>query len=279
MNQKIASASPNGDAGALEDQRQASIASLSQLIGVNQVTTESNGITLTTGDGAPLVSGGQSFALQTAVVGGATHVLAGPGRVDVTSSITGGSLGGVLAARQQISTTTSQLDQLAYGIGSAVNTQNEAGLDGNGNLGTVIFALPTSSSGTARAIAVATTDPKSIAAAAVGEGATGNSNATALAGLASTAAISGQTPSAFFASFLSQLGNAAAAANSDSTVQQAVLTQLTSQRNAVSGVSLDEEAANLTQYQRSYQAAAKVFSIVDQLLADAINLGTQSAVS
>ena len=62
-------------------------------------------------------------------------------------------------------------------------------------------------------------------------------------------------------------------------MQQASLRQLTSLRDATSGVSLDQEAANLTQYQRSYQAAAKVFSIIDQLLADALNMGVSSAVS
>ena len=280
LNQQIAAASPNGDAGPLEDQRQAIIAKLSQLIGVHQVSTENNGITLTTANGAALVIGGQSYALQTAVVGGATHVLAGTGATDVTASVTGGSLGGVLAARDhQLNAIANTLDVLAYGIGTAVNTQNAAGLDGNGNPGSAIFSLPGSASGAAGAITVATSDPKSIAAASVGEGLTGGGNAVALAGLANGPTVSGQTPSGFFASFLSEIGNTVSTATSDSTVQQATLTQLTSQRDAVSAVSLDQEAANLTQYQRSYEAAAKVFSIVNQLLADAINLGVQSAVS
>jgi flagellar hook-associated protein 1 FlgK len=50
-------------------------------------------------------------------------------------------------------------------------------------------------------------------------------------------------------------------------------------RDGLSAVNLDTEAANLTTYQRSYQAAAQVFTIVDQLLAAAINLGTQTTVS
>jgi flagellar hook-associated protein 1 FlgK len=44
-------------------------------------------------------------------------------------------------------------------------------------------------------------------------------------------------------------------------------------------VSLDQEAANLTQYQRSYEAAAHVFSIVNTLLASAINLGQGATVA
>jgi flagellar hook-associated protein 1 FlgK len=280
LNQKISSISPNGDAGSLEDQRQTAIAQLSQLVGLDQITTEQNGITLTTSSGAVLVGGNQSYPLSTSQVSGTTHILAGPDATDVTASITGGSLGGILQARDQVLPTfTSDLDNLAYAIGTQVNTQNAAGLDGSGNPGGAIFTLPGSAAGAAGSIALATSDPSTIAAAAVGEGATGNGNAIALAGLANGTIVGGKTPSSFYASFLAQLGTAASSATSDNTVQQAALTQLTSQRDAISGVSLDQEAANLTQYQRSYEAAAKVFSIVDQLLADALNLGVSAAVS
>jgi flagellar hook-associated protein 1 len=44
-------------------------------------------------------------------------------------------------------------------------------------------------------------------------------------------------------------------------------------------VSLDTEAANLTQYQRSYQAEAKLLAVLNQIMTDAINLGTNTAVS
>ena len=57
------------------------------------------------------------------------------------------------------------------------------------------------------------------------------------------------------------------------------MTQLTSQRDSLSGVSLDEEASNRTQYQRSYEAAAKVFSIVDSIMASALNLGVETTVT
>ena len=279
LNQQISAASPNGDAGVLEDQRQAAIAQLSQLIGLDQISTQQNGITLATNSGVVLVSAGQSYALATSQIAGVTHVLAGPDAVDVTATISGGSLGGIVQARGQLAAFGSELDNLAYAVGSQVNTQNAAGLNGNGVAGAAIFTLPASAAGAAGAIALTGSDPASIAAASVGEGKTGNGNAVALAGLASGVAVNGQTASSFYASFLAQLGGAVSSATSDADVQQSALTQLTTLRDATSGVSLNQEAANLTQYQRSYQAAAKVFSIVDQLLADALNLGVSSAVS
>lgn len=280
LNQQIASTSTHGDAGALEDQRQLAITQLSQYVGLNQMTTEGNGITLTTSNGAALVSGSQSFAMSTTEVAGTTHLLAGLSAQDVTSGLSGGQLGGVLQARdQELPTYANALDNLAYGIGSAVNQQNALGFDRNGNPGLAIFTLPASAAGAAASMQVATSDPNAIAAATSGEGSAGNGNAVTMAELSGTNLVGGQTASGFLASFLGQIGNDTAGASTDNSAQQAVLTQLTSQRNAISGVSLDEEAANLTQYQRSYEAAAKVFSIVNSLMASALNLGVQTTVS
>lgn len=278
LNQQIATISPNGDAGTLEDQRQLAIAQLSQYVGLDQMTTEANGITLTTANGAVLVSGTQSYALSTTQVAGQTDVIANG--QNITSGISGGQLGGVLQARDQnLPAYASALDNLAYGIGTAVNQQNALGIDGSGSPGGAIFTLPASAVGAAGSIQVATTDPKAIAAAATGEGSSGSSNAIALADLSTANIAGGQTASGFLASFLGQVGNDAAGATTGNSAQQATLTQLTSQRDSLSGVSLDEEASNLTQYQRSYQAAAKVFSIVNTIMASALNLGVETTVT
>jgi flagellar hook-associated protein 1 FlgK len=279
LDQQIASTSPDHDAGVLEDQRQQAIAQLSQYIGLTQISTEANGITLTTSNGAVLVSGAQAYTLSTTQISGKTHILAGSTGQDVTQGLTGGSLGGTLEARdQQLPMFQSSLDSLAYAIGTQVNQINAQGLDGNGNPGQSLFQLPAAATG-AGLIQVATTGPQVIAAAATGEGSTGNSNALLLAQLATGTVVAGQTPSSFYATLLGQIGSATEAATTDNAAQQATLTQLTTQRNALSSVSLDEEAANLTNYQRAYEAAAKVFSIVDQMMATALNLGVPTSVS
>jgi flagellar hook-associated protein 1 len=278
LNQQIASTSPDADTGALEDQRQLAITQLSQYVGLNQMTTESNGITLTTANGAVLVSGSKSFALSTTLVAGKTEVIAGG--QDVTSGLSGGQLGGVLQARdQELPAYSSALDNLAYGIGTAINTQNALGIDGSGNPGAAIFSLPASAAGAAASIQVATSDPQAVAAAAAGEGSSGSGNAIAMADLATANIVGAQTAPGFLASFLGQIGNDTAGATANNAAQQATLTQLTSQRNSLSGVSLDEEASNLTQYQRSYEAAAKVLSIVNTIMASALNLGVETSVS
>jgi flagellar hook-associated protein 1 FlgK len=280
LNTQITALSPNADAGTLEDQRQQAIAQLSQLVGLDQISTENNGITLTTSNGAVLVSGSQSFALSTSQVGGTTHILAGVGGQDVTSNLTGGDLGGVSQARdQQLPSYQSALDSLAFAVGTQVNQQNALGVDGNGNPGAALFSLPAAPAGAAALIQVATANPKAVAAAGTGEGSTGNTNASALANLSSANIVNGQTAMGFLASFLGQIGSDTAAATTNNSAQQTTLTQLTTQRDSLSGVSLDEEASNLTQYQRAYQAASQVFNIANSIMASAINLGVQTAVN
>ncbi len=268
LNGQIASISPGGDAGSLEDQRQAAIAQLSQYIGLDQISTGSNGITLTTSNGDILVGGNTAYALSTTTVGGVTNVLSGATNQDISGSITGGQLGGVLQARDQILPGyVSSLDTLVYGIAAAVNGVTEPGVDGNGNPGQSLFAIGPNSSWAASSIALAVNDPNLIVAATTGEGSSGNSSAQALAALSTASIFGGQTADDFFAAFLGQVGTAAASASSDSAAQQAALTQLTTQRDSLSGVSLDQEAANLTQYQKAYQAAAQVFSIGNTIMA------------
>jgi flagellar hook-associated protein 1 FlgK len=55
-----------------------------------------------------------------------------------------------------------------------------------------------------------------------------------------------------------------------------VLQQLKNQQSATSGVSLDEEATNLILYQRAYEAAARVMSVIDELTSTTIAMVTAS---
>ena len=171
LNEQIATQDPNGDAGVLEDQRQAAIAQLSQYIGLDQITTSDNGIQLTTTSGGLLVEGTLSYPLTASLVSGAVEITAGPENTDVTAGLTGGSLGGTLSAlNNAIPPISTALDTLAYTIASTVNAQNALGFDANGNPGGAIFNKLSTSAGQAASISVTTTNPDAIAAAGGGEG-------------------------------------------------------------------------------------------------------------
>lgn len=285
LNLEIQGNSPNSDAGALEDQRQLDLSQLSQFIGINQIKAENNGISITTATGEMLVSEGTSYPLTTGAVNGDTHFFIGT--TDVTSSIGsgGGELGGLITARDQdIPQTLASLDQLAYSISTQVNVLNNSGSDLNGNTGTAanplyIFSQPSSVVGSAANMSVIMTDPSRIAAASQGQGSGDNSNCVNLAALARQNIVSGLTPSGFYSNFVTALGATVAQVQTENAAQRASVTQLQTVRNALSRVNLNDQAAFMQQFERSYQAASQVFTILNTLMTSAINLGVETAVS
>jgi flagellar hook-associated protein 1 FlgK len=280
LNQQIMTTSPNSDAGTLEDQRQQDLSQLSQLIGINQITTENNGLAITTTSGALLLSGASSYQMTTGTVNGVTDFFVG--NTDITSQVAsgGGSLGGYLTARDQdIPSALSSLDQLAYSVSTAVNAQNNAGTDLNGATGANIFSQPTVVAGSAAGMSVVMTDPNQIAAAGAGDGTGDNSNAVAMAALANQSTVNGQTPTNYYANFVTTLGSTVSSVQTENTAQKASVTQLQTQNNALSGVNLNDEASAMTTFERSYQAASQVFAMLNTIMASALNLGQQTAVS
>ena len=285
LNLSIESSSPNSDAGTLEDQRQQDLSQLSQLVGINQVTTENNGLSVTTTSGQLLVSEGQNFQLTTGTVNGVTDFFLGG--TDITSQLAsgGGQLGGYLTARDvDISGALSSLDQLANSISTSVNAQNNAGTDLNGVTGTLanplyIFKEPAQVAGSAAAMSVIMTDPSQVAAAGAGNGTGDNSNAVAMAGLANGLIVNGQTPINYYSNFVSTLGSMVSEVQTENTAQNASVTQLQTQNNALSSVNLNDEAAAMSTLENSYQAASQVFTLLNTVMASALNLGQETAVA
>ncbi len=285
LNAQIQSTSPNADAGTLEDQRQQDISQLSQLIGINQVKTEDNGLAITTTSGQVLVDEGNSFQLTTGNVNGATDFFLGG--TDITSDLAagGGQLGGYLTARTvDIPTALNALDQLAYSISTTVNAQNNAGTDAYGATGTAlsplyIFNEPAAAGGSAANMSVVMTDPGQIAAAAAGAGTGDNSNAVTMANLAGQTVTGGQTPINYYSNFVSTLGATVSEVQTENTAQNASVTQLQTQNDALSSVNLNDEAAAMSTLENSYQAASQVFAMLNTVMAAALNLGDQTAVS
>lgn len=285
LNLEIQSASPNADAGTLEDQRQQDLSQLSKLIGINQVTTENNGLSITTTSGQLLVSEGQSFQVTTGTVSGVTDFFLGG--ADITSGLAtgGGQLGGYLTARDgDIPSALSSLDELAYNLSTAVNAQNNSGTDLNGATGTAanpldIFNEPAMVSGSASSMSVVMTDPSQIAAAGTGMGTGDNSNAVSIANVASQSIVAGQTPINYYSNFVSTLGATVSEVQTENTAQNASVTQLQTQNNALSSVNLNDEAAAMSTLETSYQAASQVFNILNTVMTSVLNLGVQTSVA
>lgn len=83
--------------------------------------------------------------------------------------------------------------------------------------------------------------------------------------------VTGTKTSSYFKDTVDRLGVQAQEANRVVTNQENLLASFEESRNSVSGVSIDEETANLIQYQHAYQANAKIISTLDQLLDVVVN--------
>jgi flagellar hook-associated protein 1 FlgK len=281
MNGEVSTANETGqNAGTFVDQRDQLINQLSGLVDVSEINAGNGSLTLTTTGGASLVVGNQSFQLNTQAdpTSGFQQVLSQGS--NITSSITGGSLGGAIQVRDTtIPSVLSSLDSLASNLEGSVNSVNQAGTDLNGAPGGIIFTPPPAGgSGAALEMNVAITDPAKIAASL--DGSTGdNSNITAMLAVQNQAIVNGQTPLSAYSNLVFQIGNNVSTAQSEVSGSQALIQQIQNQIGSVSGVSINEEAANLIQFQQAYQAAAQVASVINSLTATAINLGKSSGVS
>jgi len=103
-----------------------------------------------------------------------------------------------------------------------------------------------------------------------------NGIALQLAALASpttpTGQINGYSFTGYYGSLSAQIGEQTSDAQNQLTVQQQTVAQARSLRSQISGVSLNEEAAKLIQFQNAYQATAQTVNVLDTLTQDTINM-------
>ena len=276
VNQQVAAAASSGqNAGPFEDQRQQLINQLSNYIDVSEVDAGNNSLTLTTNSGSPLVVGGQSFQLTTKANPATGFQDVYSNSTDITSQITGGQLAGQIQIRdQEIPSLQSSLDTLAYNLGTKMNQQNRAGVDLNGLAGGDIFSVPAQVAGAAASIGVANSDPASIAASqGPPPGSPGdNTNANAMLALQNQAFVNGMTPANYYSNVVFQVGNDVSTAQTQQEAGGQVLLQLQNLQGGVSGVDINEEAANLIRFQNAYQASAQASAVIDSLMQTTINM-------
>ncbi len=260
------------DASIFVDQRDQLINQLSELVDVSVIKSDT-GLTLTTSNGTALVAGDKRFDFTTQLdVSGVQHIFSQG--ADITSKLTSGKLTGLLTVRDtKIPGLLTQLDTLAAGLSTAVNTAHRAGFDLSGTGGVNFFTAPPAGGvGAAAAMQVAITDPALVAASSDGSPGS-NGNAQALAAIHDQAVAAGQTAQDYYSNLVFGVGSDVANGAADLDAAGLVLRQLQDQRGSISGVSLDEEAANLLQYQRAFDAAGRMVSAVNEMLDVAINLG------
>ncbi len=192
---------------------------------------------------------------------------------DITSSISGGRLKGLLDARDTTAVgLQTSLDTLTSQLVSQVNTQHRLGYGLDGSTTQDFF---TASGTTAGTISMALTDRQKIAASSTAAGVPGNNvNALALANLqtASVAGLGNTTFQSYYGAMAGSFGATLQGATRDLQGQEILNDQLLAHRAEVSGVSMDEELINMLKYQRAFQAASKLITTSDEMLQTILSL-------
>ena len=99
-----------------------------------------------------------------------------------------------------------------------------------------------------------------------------NRNALTLAALQTQKFVGGTASyEGAFSGLVGQVGTQARQAEINGNAQRDLLGQIQDRRDAVSGVNLDEEAADMLRYQQAYQAAAQIIAVADSLFAALLN--------
>ncbi len=275
LNQSIASAELTGNtANDLRDRRDYLVDQLSRYVNVG-VLEQSNGSYTVFLGGMALVDGSTSLQIGTETQSGGASVTTriffqGTG-IDIEHS--GGELEGILEARDTIVVERqAEMDLLARELVVAVNEIHRAGYGLGGDTDIDFFDPDTTGAADIELNSLILQDVNYIAASLNGE-IGDNSNALALASLRETLILkNGQaTFNEYYSSVIGKIGIKAQEAQNLEQNQLALMFQIENARQSTSGVSLDEEMANMIRYQHAFEAAARVISAMDSALDTIIN--------
>lgn len=273
LNQQLSGTSASTPEGVhLRDEVNRAVEELSGFTGINAVERETGGFDIDFAGGRPLVIGERAYAVS-AVEDGQGLARIQAGGVDVTALVSTGSLGGFLNVRDQmLPDYAARLDQVAFDVVREVNTLHQSGFDAAGDPG-VAFFQPVVLAGAASAMAMnpllTAAGGATLVAASATSGVAGDTTvARDLAALRDRPITNGGSASATEAwgQLVYRVGRDRAASRAGENTQSEVLRQLQNLQDGVSGVSLDEEAADMLRFQRGYEANARFFTMVDQML-------------
>ncbi|MCJ8501279.1 flagellar hook-associated protein FlgK [Desulfatitalea sp. M08but] len=280
LNGKITKVEVTGhNANDYRDQRDLLVLELAKLIDIESFEDGDGNMTITVGNGKPLVERAFTWDLVTENIEGKQNVHwkdSSGNTLDITTHIQSGELKGWIEARDRvIEGYLGRLNVLAENMISEVNALHGSGYGIDDDVQRPFFVPE--SDGNALSIAI---NPEIVGnvnhIAAAGQAFTpgDNSNAIATAELqnALTMSENASTFGDFYAALVGDVGNDTRRAGLNFGHQTAMMKHLSNYREEVAGVSLDEEMVNLVQYQHAYNAAAKLITTTDELMQTLIGL-------
>jgi flagellar hook-associated protein 1 FlgK len=285
---------------SLDAQVETALESLSQIANIT-ATKAPDGTTSVLIDGqTPLVLGSQQFQISAGNVPTPTNppptnpggppdiqILDSNGN-DITAQISQGQLAGSLNVRNTVipglvgdQSQTGSINQLAQAFADRVNNLLTSGDISSGPPavpGVPLFTYDTTNpTNVAQSLSVSSTiTPSQIATIDPGPPAVSNGIANQIASLAQgtdpAGQINGVSYTAYFGQIAASIGSQVTAAGNNSSLYTQSVAQAQNLQTQLSGVSLDTEATNLIEFQKGYDATAKLVTVIDQITQSTIDI-------
>lgn len=274
LNEQIARMSAVGDQSSdLRDTRDLAMEQLSRLIDIQYVDRADGRIDVFVG-GHTLVTSGTSYAITGVANAGNLNFVDLRFQADNTAVVvTDGELRGLLDQRDgDLVNRITDLNALLGQVITDVNAAHAAGFGLDGLTGRAFFTGTNASNIAVNPVVSANTN--AVAASTTLAGVPGNAgNANAISALQYAKPLLGATATydEFYQSFISSLGSTSRQFEQLDVSQSILLEHLTQVRESASGVNLDEEMVQLMSYQRAYEAASRLVSVIDEMLDTLIN--------
>ncbi len=271
LNEAISAVATDLSPNDLLDQRDLAASSLARLVGARTRTRADGSMDVYLGN-TTLVQGSRTFTVEVAETTDATLSPLGFQRVGlevaglVTVTDIAGSLGGKLdGLNGTVPDSINSLNEVAQQLITDVNTLHQAGEDLNGAAGGTFF--DGSDAGTISVSAGIQSDARLVAAASPSGGTRDGSNAADIANLRSSTTGADATA----VSFVATLGLTTQAVGQRASAESDAFQRVEEARLTARSVNVEEEMVDLIEAQRSYEAAARVVSTIDQMLDTLVN--------
>jgi flagellar hook-associated protein 1 FlgK len=289
----------NKDDSGLTANMHATLEQLSTLADVTATFQSDGTVDLMLNGDTPLLLGDKQYTITSSLYqpqdppptnanGPANVRILGADGKDITAETTGAQLGALLHLRNQVLPSyigdayqAGDLNVMAKQFADRVNSLLTSGNISDGPPpvpGVPLFTYDTANAtNTAATLAVdPSVTPDQLAAISLGPPEVSNGVPLALSAMASPVQdadkVNGLSYSEFYGQLAGRVGSALSDATNNQDVQQSLLTQAQNLRQQYQGVSLDEEATILMQFQRAYQATSKFLTVLDQLTETAIDM-------
>jgi flagellar hook-associated protein 1 FlgK len=278
LNLRIVSAGEDrGNNNDLLDKRNAALSGLSALIDINYFENADGTINVYVSNGQPLLQSYMGHNLTAQLSAAGTLDIYSPGVTDqaLNSAVQKGKLGALLELQEKtVPQYLTYLNQFAAALAESVNDLHKNGYDAYQNTATDFFEISdvNNAAATLKISNAIKSDVNRIAASlsVTGDG----ENASKIAAIQKELLLDSKTSTlnSYVTSMVGQIGHQVANAKTYDDHQTIIMTHLQNQRDAISGVSIDEEMLKLVKYQMGYTASARLCNTINELLDELIGI-------